>query len=170
MTTMRQPRRWLLAAELAVGAIVTAVIAVLGLSQLPPWAVALSSVGVYVAGVGVGYALIGRKADRVRNLTVATAALAATLLGTWIYAAAASQAPAFVNFVPNHDVTLSGEAGGIPRTSSDSAGLQGGELQSAYCWVDVKGQTWLDFQSGWGRLSDFHRPAGEPLRLPRRCG
>jgi hypothetical protein len=165
----RRPSKWLIAGELLVGATVTATLAALGVADLPAWAIALSSAGVATASASVLNAVTGPKVRRSMHLALACGLLAATLVGTWIFAAASASGPAFVNFIANHDVTLSGEAGAKPRTAFDVTVLPAGEEESAYCYVKVGREVWLDFHEGWAPIKEFHRPAGEPKRLPRRC-
>lgn len=165
-------RRRLLTAELVIGAIGSAAVAATGVSGLPAWAIVLFSVGLTAATASATSAAVGPRSDRVLSLWIAVGLLAALLAGTLIYVNASGPVP-FVNYVNDQPVVLSPVAGTHPRTDPEAPVLDPGEEHSAYCYVVVKGATWLFFkgniQDGWAPLADFHLPPEAHNKLPGPC-
>lgn len=159
---------------------VAVVSTILGILTLPVWALATAVALVTIWSVAITYALtegrqgtdeqaiIGQLKSKIRGYFVGNLSLLLLIIGIVVYMALPGTPP-FVNVIPNTDVTLSPEAGAPPRTSYNATVLVGGEEQSAYCYVVVRGKTWLDFRDGWAPLSEFHYPAGISARLPPPC-
>lgn len=156
---------WLIA--LIVGAVSTAVGVVVSSQALPIDMIVLLSMAIFVVAAAITEAL-GSARRRVPSLWISTLTLLATIVGSWIYEANTS--PERVNYVANHDVVMSGEAGAPPRQGPAADALTAGEENSAYCYVRVDGVVWLRFESGWAPLSELHRPHGEAAsKMPAHC-
>jgi hypothetical protein len=168
----RPSRRNVLLAEVILGAIGAGAVAGTGVSGLPVWAVVLFSMGITAAVALATKAAVGPESERVRSLWATVSVLVALFIGTLLYVNLPGRA-AFVNYVNDQDVVLSPVAGAGPRTGYDAAVLVAGEEHPAYCYVIVKGETWLFFkgtvQDGWARLSAFHLSPEAHSDLPERC-
>ena len=149
------------------GAVSTAVGVVISSQALPTGMIVLLSMAIFVVAASITEAL-GSAERRVASLWISTVALLATIVGAWIYEA--NTAPERVNFVADHDVVMSGEAGAPARQGDEARALTAGEENSAYCYVRVDGAVWLRFESGWAPLSELHRPRGEARsKMPAHC-
>jgi hypothetical protein len=176
---LKPTRAWTPWCVAVIGSLVAAVLALIGVSPLPAWALFLLVAGVSFWGAAISYAFtveqngvtppaeLKQQKSRVTALAVGNVVLLAITLGTWVYVA--WPATAFVDVVPYSFVVLSPEAGAAPRNSFDAIGLTAGELQSAFCYVTVGGKTWLEFRAGWAPLSEFHYPNGFQPQLPALC-
>ena len=168
----RPSRRRVLLIELLLGVIGAGAVAGTGVSGLPVWAVVSFSMGLTAATALVTSAAVGPESERVLSLWGTVVVLAALLAGTLLYASASGQV-AFVNYVNDKDVILAPVAGAPPRSEYNAAVLVAGEEHSAYCYLVIKGETWLFFrgslQDGWAPRSDFHLPPEAHHDLPGLC-
>jgi hypothetical protein len=161
-------------------AFVAVVLAILGISPLLLWALALVVADISLWSAAITYvfsverrdtgnqAIIRQQKSRMVGLAIDNFLLLVLLGGIWSYFAWFNP-PTFVNVIPNKNVTMSPEAGTPPRTGGDALVLSEGEEQSASCYVVVRGETWLKFRNGWAPLPAFHYPAGVTERLPAPC-
>jgi hypothetical protein len=159
---------------------VAVVLAIVGVSPVPGWALGLVVADISLWGSALTYvftverhgtsekATIRQQRSRIVALALGNGLLGTLALGVWLYNAWPS--PAFVNVIPTKRVVLSPEAGAPPRDSYDALVLPGGEEESAYCYVRISNSTWLKFRDGWAPASAFHYPAGFAQQLPRPCG
>ena len=167
---MAKGKRWVTAVEGALGAGLAGLSVLVDVDGVPRWAVALTVVGLTVLVGAVTQAIIGPKNQRVGALAVSTLAATGLFAGTWIFEAAQGGGPPpFVNYVPNEFLMLSPEPGAPARTGATDLGLTVDHEQSAYCYVVVNEQVWLDFDEGWAPLDKVHIPAGFPEQLPAHC-
>jgi hypothetical protein len=140
---------------------------VLGVSGLPSWAFLAASAGVTLAASVLAYAALAAR-HRVPALWVAVALLALSLFGSWIYDAESGRGSA--NFVADTFVPFSFQPGGPPDSSYNAKGLTEGAVNTAHCYVTVKGAVWLDFGNDqWLARTAVHPAPGFPDRLPPRC-
>jgi hypothetical protein len=161
-------RRRALLIEVVLGVIGAGAVAATGVSGLPVWAVIAYSAGITAATALATSAAVGPESDRVISLWGTVAVLVALLVGTLVYVNQPATF-AFVNYVNDSDVTLSPVAGAPPRSDYNALVLVAGEEHSAYCYVVVKGETWLFFKNGWAPRSDFHLPPEAHYDLPGPC-
>lgn len=164
----RSARRRALLIEVVLGVIGAGAVAATGVSGLPVWAVTVYSIGIAAPVALATSAAVGTEPDRVLSLWGTVGVLVALLAGTLWYVNRPSPI-AFVNYVPNQDVTLSPVAGAPPRSDYNASVLNAGEEQSAYCYLVYKGETWLNFKSGWAPRSAFHLPPEAHYDLPGHC-
>ena len=146
-------------------------ITLIGVSNIPKWALALLTAGVTLAGALASNGLTASTmSEKILSLWLTVGLLVAILVGQWIFQAAwIPTVPAFVNVVPTQDVTLSATPGAPPRSDYNAPVLIGGEEQSTYCYVKLGREIWLNFRSGWAPLSDFRNVEGFALQLPAVC-
>jgi hypothetical protein len=127
-----------------IAAVAGTAVTLIGVSNVPRWALALLTAGVTLVGAFASNSLTASKTDeKIISLWIAVALLVTILVGQWVFQA--TWAPAFVNLVPIRDITLSPTPGAPPRSNYDAPVLIGGEEQSTYCYVRIGKQIWLNF-------------------------
>jgi hypothetical protein len=155
-------------AAAAVGAIT---VNALGVSGLPGWAFLAASTGVILAVSALTFAVLGAASHRIPALWSAVALLTMTLAGSWIYSAASAKGSPSANFVADKFVTFSLQPGGPPESTYDAKALVEGSVNTARCYVKLKGQVWLNFGNDqWLARTNVHPAPGYPDRLPPKCG
>jgi membrane protein YqaA with SNARE-associated domain len=172
---------WRLVLTIAVAGIGAAVTAVLGVSRLSWWSLAIV---VFVAGAvlaAVTYA-IAEKKHVTLALAISTGLCAALLIGIGLWVLIGPSPARTANVVANKVVTLSAEAGVSaakePSAIDPSTGqpyvFEPGSVNTATCYDMVGRSVWLYFhfstsQNGWAPFSDFHYQNGLPAQLPSHC-
>jgi asparagine N-glycosylation enzyme membrane subunit Stt3 len=169
---------------IAVAGLGAAATAVLGVSHLSWWSLAIV---VFVAGAvlaAVTYAITEEEEEKHRILALwtSTGLCAALLIGIGIYARIGPSPARTANVVANKMVTLSAEAG-VSATKEPSAidpstgqpyVFSPGSVNTATCYTMVGRSVWLYFHfglsnNGWAPFSDFHYQNGFSGQLPSHC-
>ena len=171
---------WRLILTVAVAGLGASVTAVLGVSRLDLWSLALI---VFVAGAvlaAVTYAITEEK-HRTLALWISTGLCAALLIGVGIYYVVAPSSSQTANVVANKTVSLSAEAGVSATNEPAALDPNGqpyifvpGDVETATCYAMAGTSIWLYFHfgssdAGWAPFSDFHYQSGFPKQLPSRC-
>jgi hypothetical protein len=175
----KRGRSWRLILMVAVAGLGGAVTAILGVSRLDSWSLALIVFAVAAALAAVTYA-ITEENHRTLALWISNGLLAALLLGIAIYAFIGPSPARTANVVANEVVGLSGEAGASPAKEpvTDVDGqpyvFGPGNAETATCYAMVGSSVWLYFHfssvvAGWAPFIDFHYQNGFPEQLPSHC-
>jgi hypothetical protein len=175
--TAHQWRLILIAAVSGAGAAITAV---LGVSRLYWWSLAVVVFAVGAALWAVMYAITEEK-HRTLALWISTGLCAALLTGIGIYNLIGPSPMRTSNVVANDVVALSSEAGVSATKEPSALNVDGqaevfepGSAETATCYAMVGSSVWLYFyfgsgDNGWAPFSDFHYENGFPDELPSRC-
>jgi len=170
---------WKLILIVVVSGVGAAITALLGISRLDWWSLALVVFAVGAVLAAVTYAITEEK-HRTLALWISTGLCAVLLIGISIYDLIGPSPARTANVVANEEVYLAGEAGASPAKEPvyDVNGLPeqfGPEnVETATCYTMVGSSVWLYFHFGpgdfgWAPFSDFHYQNGFPKQLPSHC-
>ena len=182
-TPPSEPKRahpWRLILMAAVSGAGAAITAVLGVSRLYWWSLAVVVFAVGAALAAVMYAITEEK-HRTLALWISTGLCAALLIGIGIYDFIGPSPARTANVVANEVVALSSEAGVSAAKEPGAVDVDGqpdvfepGNAETATCYTMVGSSVWLYFHfgpgdAGWAPFSDFHYQNGFPEQLPSHC-
>jgi hypothetical protein len=177
-STKAHPWRFIL--TVAVAGLGAAVTAILGISRLDWWSLALVVFAVGGVLAAVTYAITEER-HRTLALWISNGLCAALLIGIGIYDFIGPSPAQTAYVVANEVVTLSSEAGvsaAKEPAALDSSGqpyvFGAGSAETATCYAMVGSSVWLYFHFsagdyGWAPFSDFHYQNGFPEQLPSHC-
>jgi hypothetical protein len=169
----RASGRWVLVLTIAVSAVGTAIVTVLGVGSLYRWALFLIALDLAAAISAVTYALTEPK-HRILALWISNCLFFALLAGIAIYSVVGVSLMPAINVIPNRDIALSAEAGVSPAREPSGLNLYSGNGQTVDCYTTVGRTIWLYFYNdsadfGWAPLADFHYENGFSKELPSHC-
>lgn len=177
----KRPHSWRLILLIAVAGLGAAVTAILGISRLYWWSLALVMFAAGAALAAVTFAITEEEEKyRILALWISNALFAALLLTAVIYEFIGPSPARTANVVTNQRVDLSAEAGVSaakePVTDIDgqTEGFDTGKAVTATCYSLAGSSVWLYFvtssgYAGFAPLSDFHYQRGFPAQLPSQC-
>ena len=170
---------WKLILIVVVSGVGAAITALLGISRLDWWSLALV---VFVAGAvlaAVTYAT--EEKHRTLALWISTGLCGALLIGIAVYYFIGPSPAQTANVVANEIVGLSCEAGVSAAKEPCAVDTDGqpyvfdkGAAETAACYTMVGSSVWLYFHfgpgdSGWAPFSEFHYQRGFSEQLPSHC-
>jgi hypothetical protein len=175
----RRSQRWRLILVIAVAGVGAAITALLGVSRLDWWYLALVVFAVGAALAAVTSAITEQK-HRTLALWTSNGLFASMLLGIAIYALIGPPPTRTANVVANKAVHMSGEAGvsaakePVIDINGQPYGFGRGDVETATCYAMAGNYIWLYFHfseddAGWVPFSDFHYQNGFPKQLPSHC-